>query len=170
MRSAEMKHVTERRLMRLLHGELPADEAKRLEQQLAGDAELRAAYEALAATWEGIAAPPEERLPADFASGVMAAARKIRDGELSWSLAPVWARAGATAALVAGLFLGAAFDGGFTQPVPAGDVVDLYDVDGDADDADAVPLTLSEVYWLVLEDSGGELANGTGNGTEESTP
>ena len=53
MRSAEMKHTTERRLMRLLHGELPPDEAKRLEQRLAGDAELRAAYERLAAKPSG---------------------------------------------------------------------------------------------------------------------
>ena len=100
----------------------------------------------------------------------MAAAREIQGGELSWSLAPVWARAGAAAALVAGLMLGAAFDGGFTRPSPAGEVVDVDDSYGDTDDADAVPLTLSEVYWLALEDSGGELANGARNGTEESAP
>lgn len=169
MSSAEMKHTTEKRLMRLLHGELPPDEARRLEDRLAGDAEMRAAYEGLAATWERVQPPPEAPLPDGFAAGAMAAARKLRDGELSWSLAPVWARAGAAAALVAGLMLGAVFDGGFTQPAPSAG--DLYaDVDAATDDADAVPLTLSEVYWLALEQSGGQLANGAENGGEESVP
>ena len=53
-------------------------------------------------------------------------------------------------------------------------VVDRYDLlwiwMGDADEADAVPLTLSEVYWLALEDSGGELSGWAENAGEESAP
>ncbi len=173
MRPAEMTHTTERRLMRLLHGELPPEEARALEQRMAGDAELRAAYERLAAAWERVQAPPEGRLPADFAAGVVAAARRIRDGELSWSLAPVWARAGAALALAAGLVLGAAFDGGFAPPpAPVGgdvQVADVYDESADAD-ADAVPLTLSEIYWLALEESGGRLSDDAESPGEASAP
>lgn len=170
MRSAEMKHTTERRLMRLLHGELPPKEARRLERRLASDAEMRAAYERLAETWERVQGPPEGRLPAGFSAGVVAAARKVEGGELSWSLAPVWARAGAAVALAAGLVLGAAFDGGFTPPAtPAADEV-YADLDAESDDADAIPLTLSEVYWLSLEESGGRLANGADGTGEEDRP
>ncbi len=147
----EMNDTTETRLMRLLHGELPGDEARRLERRLEHDEALRASYRRLAAAWESLAPPVPGDLPDGFAAGVVAAARRIQEGELRWSLAPAWARAGAAAALAAGLLLGAVSGGGFAAP--AADDAVLY---AEAD-ADAVPLSLAEVYWLALEESGGAL-------------
>ncbi len=163
-----MTKVNERQLMRLLHGELPADEASRLERRLADDGELRAAYERLARTWDSLDLPASAP-PAGFSAGVMAAARGLggdglADGELSWSLAPAWARGGAAAALVAGLLLGASFGRGFELPeTGAGDQTVLV---ADAD-ADAMPLSLAEVYWLSLEESEGLLAT---DGATEAAP
>ena len=159
-----IQSASERRLMRLLHGELPPDEARRLERRLEQDAELRAAYDRLAETWAGLELPEPGEAPAGFAAGVMGAARKVRGGELSWSLAPLWARAGSTAALLAGLLLGATFGGDFAQPAPEA-VVEYADADADAI-ADAVPLSLAEAYWLALEESGGLLEDA--DGSEES--
>ncbi len=147
-----MTKVKERLLMRLLHGELAADEVRRLELELEHDGELRAAHRQLARVWDDLELPASEP-PAGFSAGVVAATRKLRDGELSWSLAPAWARGGAAAALLAGLLLGAAFGHGFEAPAAGGnEAVQVADAD-----ADAVPLSLAEVYWLSLEDSGGLL-------------
>ncbi len=155
-----MTKAKERQLMRLLHGELPPEVARRLERELESDQVLpegdkrkglRAAHQRLARVWDGLELPASEP-PAGFSAGVVAAARKLPGVELSWSLAPAWARGGAAAALLAGLLLGAAFGRGFE--VPAGDETVIV---ADAD-ADAVPLSLAEVYWLALEESGGELA------------
>ncbi len=145
-----MTKENERRLMRLLHGELPAAEVRRLEQELERDGELRSTYERLAAAWNGLELPASE-VPAGFSASVMAAARELPAGELSWSLAPAWARAGAAAALAAGLLLGAAFGAGFGAPVAGSETELLADADVDAD---ALPLSLAEVYWLSLEESG----------------
>ena len=159
-----MTKAKERQLMRLLHGELLPDEARRLERELGSDSELGAAYRRLARAWDGLELPASGP-PAGFAAGVMAAARttsrsrasgatsRLRageDGELSWSLAPAWARGGAAAALVAGLLLGASFGRGFEGGDETAVVAEA--------DADALPLSLAEVYWLALEASGGELA------------
>ncbi len=158
--------MIQRRLMRLLHGELPPEEARQLERQLEHDAELRAAYEELAETWAHLELPEAGEAPAGFAAGVMAAASKARGGELSWSLAPLWARAGAPAALVAGLLLGVTFGGEFSEPVPQAGVELYSETDAEAV-ADAVPLSLAEAYWLALEESGGLLED-AGGSTEES--
>ncbi len=163
-----MTKENERRLMRLLHGELPAAEARHLERELEGDAELRAAYRRLAETWERLELPASE-VPAGFSAGVMAAAHELRqtglrDGELSWSLAPAWARTGAAAALATGLLLGVVFGGGVGVPGPGapaaagGEEVLLAEADVDAD---SLPLSLAEVYWLALEE-GGDLEAGDG--------
>ncbi len=153
-----MSKINERQLMRLLHGELAPDEARRRERELENDDGLRAAHGRLARTWDSLELPPAE-LPAGFSAGVVAAARKLGAGELSWSRAPAWARGGAAAALLTGLLLGVAFGRGFETPGAGGGEAVLV---ADAD-ADAVPLTLAEFYWLSLEDSGGSLA---GNATE----
>ncbi len=153
-----MTKVTERQLMRLVHGELPADEALRLEREIERDGELRAARDRLAETWASLELPASE-LPGGFSASVTVAARELCDGGLSWSLAPAWARGGAAAALVTGLLLGAVFGRGFELPDAgsAGSAGSQTVVVADAD-ADAIPLTLAEVYWLSLEESGGALA------------
>ncbi len=168
-----MTKENQRRLMRLLHGELPAAEARRLEAELERDAQLRSAYRRLAETWEGLELPVSE-VPAGFSARVTAAARRLRQaelrgGELSWSLAPAWARTGAAAALAAGLLLGAAFGGGFGTPgteAPAGAGGEAVLV-ADADvDADALPLSLAEVYWLALEEGDGLATGGNGESVQ----
>ncbi len=150
-----MTKENERRLMRLLHGELPAAEARRFERELESSAELRSAHRHLAETWEGLELPASE-VPAGFSASVMASARRLRGSELSWSQAPAWARFSAAAALAAGVLLGTVFGGGLGAPgVPAGSgggTVLLADADVDAD---ALPLSLAEVYWLSVEESGG---------------
>ena len=155
-----MTKTKQRQLMRLLHGELPADETRRLEAELAHDGEIRAVYEELKRTWVGLEVPATD-VPADFSASVTAAARKLRDGELSWALAPAWARGGAVAALLGGLALGAAFGSGFGATA-AGEKAEAVLV-ADAD-ADSVPLSLAEVYWLWLEESGGLLVEGDAAG------
>ncbi len=163
-----MTKTSERRLMRLLHGELSADEARRLELQLERDGELRAAYRRLARVWNGLELPAVA-VPVGFSADVVAAARKPRvppsgralDGELSWSRAPAWARAGAASALIVGLLLGATFGATFGG-VPFGATsggagLGAPDVGGQAvlvSGADVVPFTLAEVYWDSLEESG----------------
>ncbi len=146
-----MTKVTERQLMRLIHGELPADEAQRLERELERDPELRANRDRLAQTWASLELPASEP-PSDFTAGVMTAARELPEAgrELSWSLAPAWARGGAAAALFTGLLLGATFGRGFELPTTDSQTAVVAD-------ADAVPLTLAEVYWLTLEESEGAL-------------
>lgn len=155
-----MTKAIERRLMRLLHGELPSGEARRVERQLERDGSLRAAHERLARVWDGLELPASE-VPAGFSTGVTAAAQALRPGEphggeLSWSLAPAWARGGAAVALLTGLLLGAAFGRGFEAPGVESVQIADSDVVVNAE-ADAVPLSLAEVYWLALEESEGLL-------------
>ena len=164
-----MTKVKERQLMRLLHGELPPDEARWLERELERDRvqpeggernQLSVAHERLARVWEGLELPPSE-LPAGFSARVVAAARassrpRASGGELSWSLAPAWARGTAVAALLGGVLLGAAFGRGFELPDAGNPASDEAVIVADAD-ADAVPLSLAEVYWLSLEASEGQL-------------
>ncbi len=154
----------ERRLMRLLHGELPADEARRLERQLERDGELRSAHRRLARAWNDLELPPVE-VPAEFSLNVLAAARELPGTpgaplgglELSWSRAPAWARAGAAAALATGLLMGATFGASFGGISGAGSGAAGEEAVLIAD-ADVVPLSLAEVYWLALEENGGVLA------------
>ncbi len=154
-----MTKVREQQLVRLLHGELEPHEARRLERELERDDNLSAAYRRLVRTWDGLVMPASEP-PAGFSAGVVAAARGLRTGdELSWSLAPSWARGGAAAALLAGVLLGAAFGRGFELPATGDEAVIVAEAD-----ADALPLSLAEVYWLALEESGGELAASDADG------
>ena len=157
MMKAKMTKAKERQLVRLLHGELAPEEARELERELAdASPEVRAANQRLVQVWSGLELPPSE-VPADFSTGVMAAARNLAreraEGAISWSLAPAWARGGAAAALVTGLLLGATFGRGFEAPSIAEPTAVVI---ADAD-ADATPLSLAEVYWLALEESEGQL-------------
>ncbi len=143
---------TDRQLMRLLHGELEADRARKLEERLASDPGLAARHRRLAAAWEGLEPPPAEAVGGGFTARVMAAARRTEAGELSWSPAPAWVRLAAAAALVAGLVLGASFGTGLSGPDPAADS-EAY--------ALTEPLSLAEsFYWSALGADDGPLAAG----------
>ena len=135
----------ERQLMRLLHGELTPVEAARLEAEIERDDALRATYERLAATWQHLELPEPAPPPTDFADGVKAAAiRQQREPELSWALAPTWARAGAAVALTTGMVLGMALGSDMTETSP---------VDGTLRaELEIDPLSLAEIYWLTVDD------------------
>ena len=144
-----MSTTLERQLMRLLHGELEPEVARRLERRLEQESSPRGLYEHLAHTWDSLELPPLSPVPEGFTAGVLEAARRLEEGELSWSLAPRWARAGAAAALISGLVLGTALGGGLADPA-AGDDPETV--------ALADPLSLAEGYWLSLEENGGLLS------------
>ncbi len=148
MNSASERQWT-RRLIRLLHGELPPERARELDERLARDSEAAALLERLRESWEGLALPPAAPVPGGFRAGVMAAVRREQSGELSWSLAPAWVRAGAAVALTLGLILGASF--GHIGDPPLGEQEALLVSE---------PLSLAESYWLTLEESGAELLDG----------
>ncbi len=142
----------ERQLMRLVHGELSPEEAQRLESLLAEDPALAARYERLLASWEALAEAAVPSVPEGFRDEVVTAARRLAEGELSWSTAPVWARAGVAAALAAGLTLGL-----FAGRLPATDQtveLDAYL----AAELESAPLSLAEAYWLELEEGSESLA------------
>ncbi|MEM7349784.1 MAG: hypothetical protein AAF657_03190 [Acidobacteriota bacterium] len=144
-----MNRKNDRQLLQLLmqrrqRAEMSIDEADRIEQRLRADDELQSSYEQLAGTWDGLQLPEPAATPPGFAQHVLQAARKIRDHELSWALAPTWARLGAAAALVAGLTVGVTFGGAITDSSP-------FEPEGIYADVDAVPLSLAEAYWLALE-------------------
>lgn len=101
---------TESDLLRLLHGELPEARARELRARLDRDPALAAEYDRLRRTWEGLVLPPAAPVPPGFAQRVMARARRDAGTEgregLSLRGAPLWVRAAAAAALVAGTVLG----------------------------------------------------------------
>lgn len=145
-----MTHQDERRLMRLLHGELGADERRRLEGRLEREEELRQRFAALRSGWESLEEPPFKGVPPEFRAGVLAVARRSRGDELSWSAAPAWVRAGAAAALVLGIGLGVGV-GRRAEP-PATDVEPELTISSEI----AEPLSLAETFWMGFEDDTSE--------------
>ncbi|MEA2599131.1 MAG: hypothetical protein QOF89_123 [Acidobacteriota bacterium] len=106
-----MTRGTDNDLISLLHGELPAAEARELQVRLLREPELAAAYARLERTWRGLEPPPAAPVPPGFTGRVMARVRSERSpatssGSLSWTAAPGWVRATAAAALLAGAALG----------------------------------------------------------------
>ena len=144
-----MTRGIEHDLMRLLHNELPADEARALRARIFREPELEALYARMERTWQGLSLPPASPVPPGFAGRVMARARS-QAGSLSWSAAPGWVRATAAAALVAGAALGLGV--GRTLPITGGN--------GDAG-AESAPTFLSataetslaDSYWSLVEDT-----------------
>lgn len=137
-----MKRGIEHDLMRLLAGDLPADEARRLRARLWREPELAAACERLERTWNGLALPEPAPVPPGFSGRILARVKGEAPG-LSWSAAPGWVRAAAAAALLAGGALGL----GLGRSLPAGEETA----------AEAVTLeengtTLAEGYWTVLDE------------------
>jgi anti-sigma factor RsiW len=147
----------EQDLLRLLHGELPADEARALRARVFRDPELAAAYERLERTWDGLSLPPAAPVPPGFAGRVMAHVRsRPAPASLSWSAAPGWVRTAAAAALVAGAMLGIGV--GRSWPAPEGSAGQLA--------AGAEPsqtllsataeTSLADSYWSLVEDATAE--------------
>jgi anti-sigma factor RsiW len=138
-------------LMRLLHGELPAEEARALRARIFRDPELQEAYRHLDRTWQGLALPPASPVPPGFAGRVMAHVRsRPVAGGLSWSAAPGWVRATAAAALIVGAAAGIGV--GRSLPAAAGSV------DAEAESAPILlssteDTSLADSYWSLVEDA-----------------
>ncbi len=157
-----MNHQDERRLIRLLHGELDADERDRLEGRLEHDAQLRRRLADLRSAWESLEEAPFAGVPPDFRDDVMAGARRLRDNDLSWSAAPAWVRLGATAALLLGVGLGVGVgeraEPTATATATAEIAVQATEITVQATESDyatdelAEPLSLAETFWMGLED------------------
>jgi anti-sigma factor RsiW len=142
---------TELDLMRLLHGELPEERARELRERLERDPLLAREYSRLRRTWEGLALPQPSPVPPGFAQRVMARARSSSQG-LSLSGAPVWVRAAAVLALVAGTALGIGVGGSLpaqeetrihVQTVQSSEGMQSDELIGD---------TLAASYWETLEE------------------
>jgi anti-sigma factor RsiW len=142
-----MNRATEIELMRLLHGELPAEQARALRARLESEPELAAAWARLEGTWSGLELPPAAPAPPAFAQRVLAEARRQAGpaGRLSWATAPRWARATAAAALAAGLALG------LGAGKLAGARSQEPDYAASVSAAVAGP-SLAETYWDSLDD------------------
>lgn len=97
--------VDDRHLLRLVHGELVATEAERLYRRLRTDTDLRARYEQLESAWQGLELAPPSPLPDGWRQETLDLASRC-DEQWGWRAAPLWVRAGATAALLVGVLLG----------------------------------------------------------------
>jgi len=140
MRNA-MTSDDQRQLMRLLHGELSAEETARWRQRLEVEPALAARYAELERLWSGLELPD----PAPAGPQLAAAVRRRLEREANpslvdmWRLAPAGNRLLAAAALVAGIGIGTL----------AGTVSEVQ-----ADDSlfAATQISLAESYWQVLEE------------------
>ena len=148
-------------LLRRLHGELAKGALRELERRLAAEPALRARQESLRAAWNDLDLPAVAA-PPGFRTRLVALAGAERRGELSWALAPAWARAGAAAMLVVGMVLGAGF-GQVGPPSPSAASVETAELEAIDFEAAATvdesaelalftePVTLAESFWLSFE-------------------
>jgi hypothetical protein len=120
-----MTGSTDLELMRLLRGELPPDEARRLRARMLREPELAAAYRRLEAAWRSLELPPPSPVPPGFSTRVMARVRESAAGRTSWASAPGWVRATAAAALVTGIAVGTGVGSLRPVPVPAAAPVEV---------------------------------------------
>ena len=145
-----MTRGTEQELIRLLHGELPPDEARELRARLRREPELAEAFDRLERTWSGLALPPASPVPAGFAGRVMAHARsQPTPATLSWTAAPRWVRAVAAASLLAGAALGA----GVGRSWPAAEKAPEPAPVSSLAATEATEYSLAEGYWDVVDDT-----------------
>jgi anti-sigma factor RsiW len=160
-----MKRGPEQDLMRLLHGELPAAEARELRARLESEPALAADYRRLEQAWQGLSLPPAAPVPPGFAGRVMAQARSrsAAAGAFSWSAAPGWVRAVAAAALVTGAALGVGV--GRSWPAPQLGTTEDVETAAAATAADE-DYSLAGSYWDVVEDA----ANAADGSAAEATP
>ena len=142
----------ETRVLRRLRGELGAAEAAALAGELLADPVKAGIAEGLERTWQNLELPAPNLEP--VAPLLMA---RLRGEELRWSLAPTWARAAASLALVAGLGLGFVLGGNGER-----DIRDIGDIrDSDSGAGEVVGNTdffnqgeesgFAESFWLAAE-------------------
>lgn len=117
-----MDRQDERELLKLLAGELDADETRRVRRRLAEEPELAAAWERLRGTWRRVDLPSEP-LPPGFSGRVMSRLRDEADDRrgvaprLALWRAPAWAQAAGAAMLAGGVALGVVLGQGLAPAV-----------------------------------------------------
>jgi anti-sigma factor RsiW len=159
-----MTSRSDQELIRLLHGELGAEEARELRQRIGGDPELAAAWQRREQTWKGLEPPPAAPPPPGFAQRVMAHARSHGPNGaagLSWRSAPRWVRTTAAAALLAGAAagIGVGVVASGADPAAAADPA--------ASSLGSPEFNLAESYWGGVEDATARSGEAPGNpGTE----
>jgi anti-sigma factor RsiW len=147
---------TESDLMRLLHGELPEARARELRERLERDPALAEEYRNLRRTWEGLALPPPSPVPPGFSHRVMARARADAGNEmpaegLTLRGAPVWVRAVAIAALMAGTALGIGVGGRLPLADETPAITPTVQTEETAQSDDLIDDTLAGSYWETVE-------------------
>ena len=136
--------ATESELLRLLHGELDDDRAQALRRQLGSDSKLRATYERLERSWQGLELPETEPAPPGFATRVTATAFGSVQGS-EQAIVPPWfcdtllGRVAALSALSGGILLG---------------IFLAYPQQSSAEYADVLSdePSMAESYWDLLDD------------------
>jgi len=144
-----MNRGMEHDLMRLLHGELAAGEARELRARMLRETDLAAAFRRLERTWNGLEPPPPSPVPPGFAGRVLTRARAEGPpgSSLSWSAAPGWVRAAAAAALIAGAALGA----GMGRSWPAAEPEEGLQADFSI--AEDNEYSLTGGYWELVDET-----------------
>lgn len=102
--------AADRRLMRYLHGELPAKDVRELRAELAKDPALQARLAELHRLWQGLQPSPPTPAPFGYLPKIQRLAEAKRTTAatrvVGWGMTPPWVGALAAAALVAGVVLG----------------------------------------------------------------
>lgn len=149
------ERMDDRRLMRLLHGELSPEEAERVRERLARDPAAAARLRELERLWSGLELPPPEGAPPGFAARVAARAAD-ESARRSAPFGPAWVRVAAGAALVAGIAAGTSVGllaGGAGEAPSA-----VKEPSETADEwayLEETPSSLAESYWSAV--SGADL-------------
>ena len=135
-----MSKQVELQLMRLLHGELSAEESRHWRRRLEIEPPLAALYADLKSLWSGL----ETAMPAPADPRMRAAVRarlQRVESTSGWAqLSPGWARALAAAALATGIGLGILAGSGSVSEVEAS----LFD---------QTEPSLAESYWLAMTEA-----------------
>jgi anti-sigma factor RsiW len=100
-----MTRIRDREIVRCLAGGLDAAAAAELRRKIEADPAAARRLAAWEHAWTGLALPPPGPVPASFSLGVRRRLAEAR-AETATGLRPLWVRAVATAALLAGLGLG----------------------------------------------------------------
>lgn len=154
-------------LMRLLHGELPEEQARALRARLERDPALAEAYRRLGRSWEELALPPAAPVPLGFAQRAAALATAERSAQTAPT--PVWVRAAAALALILGTAVG--IEVGGSWPLGERKPAAVTQQDGTVETADqdetasTIDGSLAEGYWTAMD----ELDGGTSE-SEEARP
>ncbi len=140
-------------LMRLLHDELPADQADDWRGRLETDPALRARYEALAGVWQALddwTVTEPLSVSAEWRTSLSRRLAREAGVPIRLSGAPMWVRLAATAALAGGVMLGIG-------------VGRLDSADEDPQWAFGASASLAEGFWL-------EAARERESGNDGGTP